>query len=170
MDRLVVVDMQNDFRPNDTVVKNVLSKIEKYKAKGGYIYLTMDRHYDNAYGNILESKMYPRHCIFGTDGFNLIPEIGDSIALYGTKVKVIYKSGFGSSELVSRVLWDCGADDKIEVCGVATEVCVVSNALMLRSALYNHEIIVDRNAVGAINDERGNSALDVMRSCNITVV
>ena len=170
MDKLVVIDMQNDFRPNDTVLRNVLSKIEKYKNRGAYIYLTMDRHYDSVYDEMLESRMYSKHCITGTDGFNLIPEVGKAIALYGTKVQTVYKSGFGSKELVDRISRDCGANDKIEICGVATEVCVVTNALMLRSALFNHEIIVDSGAVGAINDERGNSALDVMRSCNITVI
>ena len=167
---LVVVDMQNDFRPSDDVVKRVVSKIEKYIANGSYIYLTMDSHNDKVYNKMLESRLYEKHCVYGTSGFELIPEVGKAIALHGVKSTVIYKSGFGSYELANRILRDCTADDTIEICGVATEVCVVSNALMIRSVLYNHEIIVDHRAVGAIDEERGNAALDVMRSCNITVI
>ncbi len=168
-DKLVIIDMQNDFHPSDAVIKRVVEKIEKYKSNKCKIYMTMDTHTDEEYSTLPESKEYPLHCVKGTDGHALVDEVGIALALYRKDCKIFYKNSFGSTELVNALLQDCTPGDKIEICGVCTDICVVTNALMIRAALYKNEVYVDFSATEATSPDAERAAKCIMENCNIIV-
>ena len=168
-DRLVIIDMQNDFHPSDTVVQKIVEKIEKYKLNKCKIYMTMDTHNMDEYDSLPESKKYPIHCVDGTSGHALVDKVGLALALYRHDCTICYKNSFGSTELVNALLRDCVLGDRIEICGVCTDICVVSNALMIRSALYKNEVFVDSSATEGTTVDAANAAFTVMRNCNIIV-
>lgn len=149
----------------------------------------------NSFKNYLESKEGEKlpieHCIIGTNGWELNCEIKK--CLYerldnGLKVVEIYKPTFGS---VCRVIGDGGYGDttlvenileleqgtekpipmEIEMCGFCTDICVVSNALILKAFTYDFaEITVDSSCCAGVTPEKHEAALDVMRSCQINVI
>ena len=168
-DKLVIVDMQNDFHPSGEVIKRVVEKIEKYKSNKCKIYMTMDTHDADEYGTLPESKKYPIHCVMGTDGHALVGDVGKALALYRHDCTICYKNSFGSTELVNALLRDCVPGDRIEICGVCADICVISNALMIRSALYKNEVYVDSAATEGTTMDAANAAFAVMRNCNIIV-
>lgn len=168
-DKLVIVDMQNDFHPSDEVIKRVVEKIEKYKSNKCKIYMTMDTHDADEYGTLPESKKYPIHCVMGTDGHALVGDVGKALALYRHDCTICYKNSFGSTELVNALLRDCVPGDRIEICGVCADICVISNALLIRSALYKNEVFVDSEATEGTTVDAENAAFAVMRNCNIIV-
>ena len=168
-DKLVIVDMQNDFHPSDEVIKRVVEKIEKYKSNKCKIYMTMDTHDADEYGTLPESKKYSIHCVMGTDGHALVGDVGKALALYRHDCTICYKNSFGSTELVNALLRDCVPGDRIEICGVCADICVISNALMIRSALYKNEVFVDSEATEGTTVDAENAAFTVMRNCNIIV-
>ena len=75
-DKLVIIDMQNDFHPSDAVVQKIVEKIEKYKSNKCKIYMTMDTHNMDEYCSLPESKKYPIHCVDGTSGHALVDKVG----------------------------------------------------------------------------------------------
>lgn len=168
-DKLVIIDMQNDFHPSDTVIKRVVEKIEKYKSNKCKIYMTMDTHDAGEYDYLPESKKYPIHCVKGTNGHALVDDVGTALALYRHDCTICYKNSFGSTELVNALLQDCVPGDKIEICGVCTDICVVTNALMIRAALYKNEVYVDSSATEGTTADAANAAFAIMRNCNIIV-
>jgi len=168
--KLVVIDMQNDFNPSETVIKAVCDRIEKYKEYGCKIYMTMDMHHKENYHSLIESKMFPPHCIEGEYGSHLVDAVGEALALYRQKTKIFYKESFGCQELARVLKEDCREGDTIELCGVCSDICVVSNALILRSALNNHELCIHSEATEGTSEEANTAALTVMRSCGITVL
>lgn len=168
-DKLVIIDMQSDFHPSDAVIKRVVEKIEKYKSNKCKIYMTMDTHDADEYGTLPESKKYPIHCVMGTDGHALVDDVGTALALYRHDCTICYKNSFGSTELINALLRDCAPGDKIEICGVCTDICVVTNALMIRAALYKNEVVVDSTATEGTATDAANAAFTVMRNCNIIV-
>lgn len=168
-DKLVIIDMQNDFYPSDAVIKRVVEKIEKYKSNKCKIYMTMDTHDADEYGTLPESKKYPIHCVKDTKGHALVDGVGTALALYRRDCTICYKNSFGSTELVNALLRDCVPGDKIEICGVCTDICVVTNALMIRAALYKNEVHVDSTATEGTTVDAANAAFTVMRNCNIIV-
>lgn len=168
-DRLVIIDMQEDFHPSVDVVKAVCDKIERYKANKCKIYMTMDTHDANEYNLLPESKVYPIHCVKDTSGHTLVDDVGTALALYRRDCKIFYKNSFGCTELVNALLQDCAPDDRIEICGVCADICVVTNALMIRAALYKNEVYVDWDATEGTTSEAKKEAFDIMRKCNIIV-
>lgn len=168
--KLVVIDMQKDFRPSESVVKAVCDKIEKYKSHNCKIYVTMDMHNPDTYPNSLEAKMFQPHCIRGTDGSSLVDDVGYAMALYRHESKFFEKESFGCQELIKTLVEDCKDGDTIEICGVCSDICVVSNAIMIKGALNNHELFVDSQATEGTSEEANKAALFVMRSCGVTVL
>lgn len=168
-DKLVIIDMQNDFHPSDKVIKRVVEKIEKYKSNKCKIYMTMDTHDADEYPTLPESKEYPLHCVKGTDGHALVDDVGIALALYRKDCKIFYKNSFGCTALVNALLEDCVPGDKIEICGVCADICVIANAVMIRSALYKNDVYVDFSATEATSPDAERAAKCIMESCNIIV-
>ncbi len=175
---LIVVDMQNDFIDGSLGSKeaqNILLpawvKIREYGLNKDVILFTQDTHYDN-YLETNEGKHLPiKHCIVGTDGYNIKPELIQ--ALDGiSEYYCLSKESFGYTDW-KNVFNDLKLSTKnleIELIGLCTDICVVSNALILK-ALYPEAIIkVDSKCCAGVTPENHEAALEVMRSCQIEVL
>lgn len=170
MRALIVIDMQNDFItgslgfPNANIVlQNVKSKLQSSQINNVDIYFTRDRHNEN-YLNTREGKMLPiPHCIT-EQGYS----IHDDLLPYTKTATVFDKSDFCSSDLIQTLIEKQYSE--IEICGLVTDICVISHALAIRSALPESKITIDSQSVGSDDIEAHNSALKVMKRCQIEII
>lgn len=171
---LVVVDMQNDFvtgslgtKMAQDILPNVVDKVKKAKEEGVEIIFTKDSH-NEEYLNTLEGKMLPvEHCIECTDGWEIIPQLEDYVINDEKETNVVLKKTFGSHFLNLKIPMEV---EEIELIGVCTDICVVSNALLLRASRPNIKIVVDSSCCAGTSIEAHNSALQVMKSCQIDII
>jgi len=177
MKTLIVIDMQNDFvtGPLGTpearaIVPNIKNKIEFYKIlsreQKTNIIFTQDSH-SKKYGNeeyLIEEKKVPKHCITGTPGWCIIDE------LFPYSISTIEKETFGVTKWVSTRMDDNDEESSIQIVGVCTDICVISNALILRAMYPNIPIIVDASCCAGTTPEKHKAALEVMKSCCIEVI
>lgn len=171
---LVVVDIQKDFVDGAlgsaeaaAIIPAVYEKIRGFQ---GRIILTLDTHYEN-YMETAEGKKLPvPHCIKGTDGHK--PDEHVVKAIEGKDYIFIEKNTFGSVELPELIRKE-GFDertDSIELMGLCTDICVVSNALLLKANFPEAEISVDSACCAGVTPELHNAALATMKSCQINVI
>lgn len=162
---LIVVDMQNDFITGSLgtkeaveIVPYVKKKVESFE---GEVIFTRDTHFDN-YMESSEGKHLPvLHCVKDSWGW----EICDELKPYAQKV--IDKPTFGSTELVEYLK---GKEiDSIELCGLCTDICVVSNALLVKATFYETPVYVDSKACAGVSVESHTAALKTMAMCQIEV-
>lgn len=166
---LVVVDMQNDFidGPLGTdaacaVVDEVCKMIDGWD---GRICYTMDTHYED-YPETVEGAHIPvPHCINETPGWRLNQSIE---ARKNADSFVVYKDSFGATELINIV--DMLEIEHAQLVGVCTDICVVSNALLLRSSFPNISISIDASCCAGTTPQNHAMALAVMRQCCIDIV
>ena len=166
---LVVIDMQNDFITGalgspqaEKILPYVSAKIEEYKRSGGKVIFTRDTHHEN-YLTTLEGKYLPVvHCIEGTGGHL----VSDSLDTGGCEV--FDKPNFGSLELAKHIA--AGKFDEIELCGLCTDICVVSNALILKAQLPETKISVDARCCAGVTAESHNAALLTMKMCQVSII
>lgn len=177
---LVIVDMQEDFVTGvlgtpeaQAVVPRIIKKLQKNGKNYSAILLTKDAHNKN-YGKTLEGKKLPvPHCIEGTDGYRVMSDIYkevEELRKTGVTVKNFKKHTFASDKLVEYLTAMVLVNNKnleIEIIGVCTDICVVSNALTIRAALPNTIISVDAKCCAGTNIKAHNAALRVMNSCQI---
>ena len=162
---LIVIDMQNDFinmalgtKEAVAIVPNVKAKIEKYAENGDEIIYTRDTHGAD-YLDTPEGKKLPvTHCIKGTEGW----EIADG--LYKDGCKIIDKPTFGWTDWYKEVL------EEVEIVGLCTDICVVSNALIIKATFPRAKITVDKSCCAGVTPESHNAALTTMQMCQIDVV
>ena len=171
---LVVVDMQNDFIDGSLgteEARNIFEPVcEKIIEFGGQIFVTQDTHSDN-YLETLEGRHLPvEHCIANTEGWLINSFIRN--ALKSKNYAFIEKEIFGSMKLVDQIakILDKGVKGSIEIVGLCSDICVVSNALMLRSAFPNTEITVDASCCAGVTPDKHKAAMEVMKSCQINVI
>ena len=172
---LVVVDMQNDFvygplgnEDCRSAVKDVVDVI----TNGGFglIVVTMDTH-DEGYLSTQEGIRLPvEHCIEGTEGWELVPDVECALEESGAEVVTVRKGVFGSVDLPGIIASRCKEDAEVYFVGVCTDICVVSNAVMLRSVCPEMRLAVISSACAGSSRQRHEAALDTMRSCQIDVV
>lgn len=168
---LIVVDYQNDFVSGTlgfpkaiTLEPRIAEKIKEYKHCGDDVLFTFDTHDEN-YLNSAEGKCLPvAHCIKGTVGHELF---GDVAKLMETSDKAFYKSTFGSDELYRYL--KSNSYSAVELVGVITNICVISNAILAKTACPETKIIVDSACVASNDDALNCAALAVMESMQITV-
>ena len=168
---LVVVDMQKDFidgalgtKEAQAIVPHVVEKIENFD---GRVIATRDTHGENYLQTAEGQKLPVTHCIEGTDGWQLHPDIAALISR-----KPIDKPTFGSTEL-AKLLEKCHSDhtiDSITLVGLCTDICVISNALLLKAVLPEVPIFVDASCCAGVTPESHENALRAMEMCQITVV
>lgn len=171
MNYLVVVDMQNDFIDMALGTKEAVAIVPKVKEKiqnfDGKVIFTRDTHTFN-YPDTQEGRKLPvPHCIIGTEGWEITPELKDLV-----EAEIIDKPGFGSVELAMK-LADADADEDIEsitLCGLCTDICVISNAMLLKAYLPEVEIIVDSSCSAGVTPESHETALKAMAACQITIL
>ena len=170
---LVVVDMQKDFidgalgtKEACAIVDNVVAKIGEYKPED--VYVTLDTHEEN-YMDTQEGKNLPvKHCVKNTDGWKL----NERIAAATIGAHVFEKPTFGSVKLAEAIAKEAKAANgeiEIELVGLCTDICVVSNALMLKAYMPEVAISADSSCMAGVTVEKHEAALEVMRSCQIQV-
>ena len=165
---LIVVDMQNDFITGalgspraQAILPAVKAKIEGYKLNGDDILFTRDTHRDD-YMATQEGKYLPiPHCIEGTHGH----AIANGLDVEGCGI--LDKPNFGSLELAKKV---GGNYDEVELCGLCTDICVVSNALILKAQIPETKIIVDSRCCAGVTEESHDAALLTMKMCQVDVI
>lgn len=174
---LIVVDMQKDFIDGSlgtpearAIVGKVVEKIQSFN--GDIIYYTKDTHEENYLNTPEGIKLPVKHCIRGTDGWNLNEEICKALRGAHCTTQCVEKNTFGSEYLVDAVDYYIGQENvEIEIVGLCTDICVVSNALLLKARLYDMaEITVDHACCAGVTPETHEAALKTMKMCQITVV
>ena len=169
---LIIVDMQKDFVDGALGTKEaqgiVPAVVEKIKNFDGEIIFTKDTHGED-YLSTQEGKNLPvAHCIKGTPGHEII----DELQPYVKKALAVFeKETFGSRKLV-RFLKELHKEkeiESIEIVGLCTDICVVSNALLIKAFLPEVPISVDSNCCAGVTPKKHESALETMRSCQILV-
>ena len=176
MKTLIVVDMQNDFITGPlgtpearTIVPKVKAKIEEYRELGHTVVFTRDTHFDDTYLLHREGRHLPiKHCIVGTPGWNIVD--GLSREDLGDKLLDKFTFGYPDWQYTTDCMLHGKFRDGIEIVGVCTDICVISNALMLRSVLSEVEITVDASCCAGTTPGNHRAALRVMKSCQINVV
>ena len=161
---LIVVDMQNDFIDGSlgtkeavAILDNVRAKIRKYRDNGDEIIFTQDTHHHD-YMMTNEGKHLPvEHCIEGTKGW----KIRDGLMLKDDLC--IKKEQFGFTH------WDEYNLEDVELIGLCTDICVVSNALIIKALYPEIPVKVDSSCCAGVTPQSHNAALDTMRSCQIEV-
>ena len=166
---LIVIDMQNDFidgalgtKEAGAIVEAVKEKTRSYPVSD--VIATMDTHSEN-YMETQEGKYLPvPHCIKGTDGWRIRPDIAKLL----TEAKVYEKPTFGSTALAAdlKALSDT-EDIELELIGLCTDICVISNALLLKASMPEVKISVDPTCCAGVTPEKHLAALETMRSCQI---
>ena len=162
---LIVVDMQNDFidgalgtKEAVAIVDNVKNKIREYADRGDEIIFTRDTHHED-YMETNEGKHLPvPHCIEGTYGW----EAADGLAVPGAIY--IDKPSFGYTEWKNYDLQD------VEMVGLCTDICVVSNALMIKALYPEINVRVDARCCAGVTPESHEAALTTMAMCQVEVV
>jgi nicotinamidase-related amidase len=187
---LFVIDMQNDFIDGSLgsddakrIVPNVIKLIQNWgNDKDHVIWYTYDTHYEydvsdhTKYEDTLEGKMLPiMHCIEHTPGWQINEYVMDEIEKrHSIHDSTFQKSTFGSLELVNEAyIYLCDdpkSDDEIHVCGLCTDICVVSTILLLRAKFPNLHIYVHENCCAGTSKEAHDAAIKVMKSCQIEII
>ena len=168
---LVVVDYQNDFVsgalgfPDAKLLDSlIVEKIKKYRAKGDIIVFTFDTH-DSDYLKTHEGKnLAVPHCVKGTIGHNLY---GDTAKQIQDGDKCFYKNTFGSDELYEYL--KTTTFERIEIVGLISNICVISNAVLARTAQPETPIVVDADCTASHDPNLHQAALDVMISLQIRI-
>jgi nicotinamidase-related amidase len=176
---LVVVDFQNDFidgslgtKEAQAIVPNVEQKLNEAVDNDDIIIFTRDTHYYN-YGDTQEGRLLPvEHCIKETEGWDLHAVCKDVIKKHNTYI--IDKTTFGTTcfyDTIESILniEDLDNDFEIEIIGLCTDICVVTNALILKTLYPENTIRVLSDCCAGTTKEKHEHALDVMKSCQIEI-
>ena len=161
---LIVVDMQNDFidmalgTPEAVkIVPNVKKKIEEYKKNGDEVNFTRDTHHDDYLSTPEGIKLPVVHCIEGSKGWQISDELDTE------RAKIINKPNFGWPN------WKDEIFEEIELVGLCTDICVVSNALILKAQFPDIKISVDSSCCAGVTPASHEAALTTMKMCQIDV-
>ena len=165
MRALIVVDMQNDFIDGSlgtkeavNIVPNVKKKIEEARAEGREVIFTRDTHYED-YLETNEGKHLPVvHCIEESRGWEISTELDASSST------IINKNTFGYTG------WTDFDFEEVELVGLCTDICVVSNALIIKALFLEIKVSVDASCCAGVTPEAHEAALATMRSCQIEIL
>ena len=177
---LLVIDVQNDFITgalrNEEAIKTLPNIVKLLKTeKFDEVHVTMDTH-DKNYLNTLEgSKLPVEHCIKGTWGWHMPEEVRKTKAIQNAE---IYEKPTFGSEFLMEHLWAevfnedyaNAKDYEFTIVGFCTDICVVSNALMLRAHFPNNKITIRKDCVAGVAPESNEASLLTMKMCQIEVI
>lgn len=172
---LIVVDMQNDFitgalgtREAQAILPCAAERIRACRERGDAIIATLDTHGPD-YMNTAEGRKLPvPHCIRGTEGWQIAPQIRQALG----ECVLVEKPTFGSVELTGVVagLAEGAQQVNIELLGVCTDICVISNALLLKAHFPEIGMAVNAACCAGVTPEKHAAALETMASCQIDVI
>lgn len=168
MDVLLVIDLQNDFvdgalgnKGNDKIVKPIENLVENFD---GEVIFTRDTHDENYLETLEGSHLPVKHCIKNSKGWQ--------IKIDTKNHKIIDKPSFGSYELV-EYLKKLNEKEKIKniyMVGICTDICVLSNSILIKNALLDTEVFVIEDLCKATNEKNHKIALEAMKSCQVNIV
>ena len=170
-DILLVVDMQNDFVDGSlgtpearSIVSNVVKKMKKFD---GPVLFTKDTHQAD-YLETQEGRLLPvEHCIRGTEGWEIVGEVAQA-----RQGKVIEKDTFGARDLPSTLM-EMNEEEPIRsitLVGLCTDICVISNAMLLKAHFPEVDVAVDAAGCAGVTKESHKTALEAMKMCQIDVI
>lgn len=172
---LVVVDMQNDFvtgalanEEAQKIIPDVVDRIKRAEQEGNIIIFTQDTHYPG-YLETEEGRNLPiEHCIKDTKGWEIVPELRE----YASRATVYEKEAFGCLNLAQdlKTSPEGKAAEYIELIGICTDICVISNAMLIKAAFPNAHITVDAACCAGVTPENHRTALEAMEACQIEIV
>ncbi len=169
---LLIIDMQNDFVTGalgtpeaQTIVENIVAEIKKYPAAD--IIATRDTHQPDYMDTQEGAKLPVPHCIQNSEGWELHPDIAAALGA----VEIIDKPSFGSIALAER-LAAMAKNEELEICliGLCTDICVVSNALILKAYLPETKISVKADCCAGVTPATHTAALETMKMCQIEII
>ena len=176
----ILIDFQYDFiygslgtKEAQLTVPNVIAFLKWLHDNGYKLYATRDTHFDsgkNMYENTLEGKKLPvRHCIIDTEGWQIINPVNE--ILKDAKAIIVNKLTFGSFELaeILRKENEISPITEIVIIGLCTDICVVSNALILRALFKDIPIKIKENCCAGVTPETHKAAIETMKMCQIDV-
>ena len=167
MKYLIVVDMQNDFingslgsKDAEAIVPSVVNKVKNFDGK---VIFTRDTHFED-YLKTQEGRKLPVvHCVKDTEGW----QICDELKPYAKTV--VDKVTFGSVDLPDIIKNFKDDIEEIELCGLCTDICVISNAMILKAAFPEITVTVDSKCCAGVSVESHNTALNAMRAVQIEI-
>ena len=168
---LIVIDMQNDFLQgalrNEEAIKiipAVIQRIKEYQAENKLIIATRDTH-EKDYLSTQEGKNLPvTHCVKNTEGWQICNELKPYAKT------VIDKPTFGSLELPKLLKFFNKPIEKIELCGLCTDICVISNAMILKAAFLETPIAIHSTCCAGVRNESHQTALNAMKAVQIEII
>ena len=172
---LIAVDLQKDFidgslgtKEAQAMVPAAVSRILECQAAGYTVLATMDTHGKDYLGTREGKNLPVIHCVRGTAGWQLDSRVRDALG----EAALVEKPTFGSVRLPELIREMNGgeAPGAIELLGLCTDICVVSNALLLKAAFPETEFTVRQDCCAGVTPEKHEAALEVMRSCQIRVI
>ena len=172
---LVVVDMQNDFisgslgTPEARAI--IPAVVDRIKRHNGVVVITQDTH-DETYAETQEGKNLPvSHCVYGTDGWYVHQEVAAAANNSNNELAIFSKPTFGSLELGDYLSALNKSDpvDEIILIGLCTDICVISNAMILKAYLPEVKITVDASCCAGVTPESHANALAAMKMCQINI-
>ena len=166
---LVVVDMQKDFVDGAlgspearAIVPNVLDKVKAYRDTGDEVVFTLDTHGPDYMDTMEGEKLPVPHCLKGTEGWEL------DAGLREFDGKRFEKVTFGSPELAEYAA--AGGYERIELLGLCPDICVISNALLIKAKTPEAEICVKADCCAGVTPQSHENALNAMKMCHIDVI
>lgn len=171
---LVVVDYQNDFVSGvlgfpgaDKIEAKIVELIKTFKANGDFICFTKDTH-ESDYMNTVEGQNLPvPHCIKGTWGHELTPKVLAEVQFN----PVFEKPGFPSLQLGNFIQGLSSRIDEIYLCGLVSDICVFSNAIIAKAAAHkNCKIKVVRDATSSFDLQVQEASFDLLKHLHIEVI
>ena len=171
---LIVVDMQNDFVTGSLGTKEaqaiVLQTVKKAEGFEGTVLFTLDTHGED-YLQTQEGKRLPvKHCIERTEGWDLIPPLKE--VQEKKNARIFKKKTFGSVELAQYLadIHEKTPISSIELIGLCTDICVISNALLLKSYMPEVPVRVDASCCAGVTPQSHAQALEAMKMCQVEIV
>ncbi len=170
MKALIVIDMQNDFitgslgtKEAQAIVANVAKRIAEARDNGESLFFTRDTH-STDYLNTQEGRNLPvEHCIRGTEGWQIESSLATANAI------VVDKPSFGSIELAEKIA-GIPELESVELIGLCTDICVISNAMILKARLPEIPISVRTNCCAGVTPQSHENALNAMKMCQIRIL
>ena len=161
MTATIIIDVQNDF------VSGVLGTpearamvprlVQKLQNTSNDLIFTQDTHDATKYPKTAEGRLVPPHCFKNSNGWQIV----SSLKPFVSRGKIVEKQTYGTTQLPALVKNYA----TIEICGLCTDICVVANAIILRTFYPETKIVIDANCCAGTTTDAHNAALAVMKSC-----
>lgn len=185
---LVIVDMQQDFinmalggENQQNIVSNVIDLTKQAIKEDWLILATLDTHTSFGYNKSREGKhLNVEHCILGTEGHKLIPEISELVKDYNLFIEVPKIDSFGLSDVdrvrrginnTSNYIYLSNYDElEFHICGLVTNMCVLSTAVSLQNYFTRSEIYIHQDACASFDNNLHREALDIMAGLQMNII